>query len=162
MRVRLRNINKVRKELADGRVVVHYYAWRGKGAPQLKGKPGSPEFVQSYNEAVAKKSPIVKETLSNLLDAYLDSHYYRNKGARTQKDYRKELEEARKAFGWVPLDTLGTKAVRRDLYSHREKLSRSSGDRKADKFWTTLALVLSWGKTSGICDHNPCERGGRF
>jgi len=164
MRVKLRNINKVKKRLADGRVVTLYYAWRGKGAPRLRGKPGSPEFMLSFQEAHAerKKVPAVKETLANLFDAYLDSHYYRKKGERTRKDYKKELDEARKLFGWVPLDTLGTKPVRRDLYAHREELSRKSGDRKADKFWTTLALVLSWGKTSGINDHNPCEKGGRF
>jgi integrase len=31
----------------------YYYAWRG--GPRLRGEPGSPEFMQSYNEAIADR-----------------------------------------------------------------------------------------------------------
>jgi hypothetical protein len=31
----------------------YWYAW--KGGPLLHGEPGTPEFVNSYNEAAAKK-----------------------------------------------------------------------------------------------------------
>src|SRR5262249_47079762 len=140
-----------------------YYAWRGRGAPRLQGKPGTPEFIQSYNEAfAAKEEQRGEETLSDLLDRYLDSNYFRKKADRTKKDYQKEIGETRAKFGWLPLAHLGTKGVRRDLYAHREELARRSGDRKADKFWSTLALILAWGKTAGIVDDNPCEKGGRF
>ena len=54
MRVRLKGINSKRKRLADGSFKTYYYAW--KGGPPLRGKPGSPEFVASYNAAVAKRS----------------------------------------------------------------------------------------------------------
>ena len=50
MRVRLKGINRVKKRLADGSQVVYYYAW--KGGPRLKGTPGSPEFIDSYNSAL--------------------------------------------------------------------------------------------------------------
>ena len=53
MRVRLKGINSKRKRLADGSLKIYYYAW--KGGPPLRGKPGSPEFVASYNAAVAQK-----------------------------------------------------------------------------------------------------------
>ena len=53
MRIRLRGINSKRKKLADGSIQTYYWAW--KGGPPLCGKPGSPEFIASYNEAVAKK-----------------------------------------------------------------------------------------------------------
>jgi hypothetical protein len=38
--------------LADGTRKIYWYAWRG--GPRLKGEPGSPEFVASYNKAVAR------------------------------------------------------------------------------------------------------------
>jgi hypothetical protein len=58
MRVRLKGINPVRKRLADGTVKAYWYAW--KGGPPLKGEPGTPEFVASYNEAVRAKNPSAK------------------------------------------------------------------------------------------------------
>ena len=46
VRVDLKGLVKV---VAKGRT--YYYAWRG--GPRLRGEPGSPEFVASYNEAIA-------------------------------------------------------------------------------------------------------------
>ena len=45
VRVDLKGIAKVE---AKGRT--YYYAWRG--GPRLRGEPGSPEFIASYNEAI--------------------------------------------------------------------------------------------------------------
>ena len=53
MRIRLRGINRATKRLADGTRRTYWYAW--KGGPPLRGEPGSPEFVASYNAAVATK-----------------------------------------------------------------------------------------------------------
>ena len=53
MRVRLKGINSKRKRLADGSFKTYYWAW--KGGPALRGQPGTPEFIASYNEAVARK-----------------------------------------------------------------------------------------------------------
>jgi hypothetical protein len=53
MRVRLKGINSIRKKLADGTFRYYYYAW--KGGPPLRGEPGSPEFIHSYNQAIARK-----------------------------------------------------------------------------------------------------------
>ena len=53
MRVRLKGINSKRKRLADGGFKTYYWAW--KGGPALRGQPGTPEFIASYNEAVARK-----------------------------------------------------------------------------------------------------------
>ena len=51
MRVRLKGINSITKKLADGTRRTYWYAW--KGGPALRGEPGTPEFVASYNEAAA-------------------------------------------------------------------------------------------------------------
>ena len=68
MRIRLKGINSVKKQLSDGSVKIFYYAW--KSGPPLRGKPGSPEFVASYNEAVARKITPPLGLLLNLLQQY--------------------------------------------------------------------------------------------
>ena len=68
MRVRLRGINSKRKRLADGSYRTYYWAW--KGGPPLRGEPGTPEFVASYNEAVARKVSPPRGVLTTLLQQY--------------------------------------------------------------------------------------------
>jgi hypothetical protein len=53
MRVRLKGINSITKTLADGTRRTYWYAW--KGGPPLRGEPGTPEFIHSYNVAIARK-----------------------------------------------------------------------------------------------------------
>jgi len=53
MRIKLKGLNKITKKLADGTWRTYWYAW--KGGPPLRGEPGTPEFIVSYNEAVAKR-----------------------------------------------------------------------------------------------------------
>jgi hypothetical protein len=65
MRVRLKGINCVRKRLASGQEVVYWYAW--KSGPRLRGEPGSPEFIASYNEVVGKKTTPLAGLLLSVL-----------------------------------------------------------------------------------------------
>ncbi|KJC60189.1 hypothetical protein UP10_13990 [Bradyrhizobium sp. LTSPM299] len=51
MRVVLKGIHKVKARLAAGELKTYYYAWRG--GPQIKAKPGTPEFVREWREAHA-------------------------------------------------------------------------------------------------------------
>ena len=53
MRIRLKGLNSITKKLADGTLRTYWYAW--KSGPPLRGKPGTPEFIASYNEAAARK-----------------------------------------------------------------------------------------------------------
>jgi hypothetical protein len=48
-----KGINSITKTLADRTRRTYWYAW--KGGPPLRGQPGTPEFVHSYNEAIARK-----------------------------------------------------------------------------------------------------------
>lgn len=54
MRVVLKGVASAKKRLANGSKRTYWYAWRG--GPRLDGLPGSPEFIASYNEAVASLS----------------------------------------------------------------------------------------------------------
>ena len=68
MRIRLRGINRITKKLADGTLRTYWYAW--KGGPPLRGEPGSPEFVHSYNEAIARKVTQADGVILSLLRGY--------------------------------------------------------------------------------------------
>jgi hypothetical protein len=71
MRVRLKGINSRRKKLADGTIRTYWYAW--KGGPPLRGEPGTPEFIASYNEAVAQKIAPPSGALLALLFRFQES-----------------------------------------------------------------------------------------
>src|SRR5438270_3881604 len=106
MRVRLRGINRVVKRLADGRTEAYYYAW--KGGPRLRGKPGSPEFVASYNEAIKAKAGPPQDVLLGILQEYQKSRGEgRSKGfldlaERTRDDYVAKIKLIEKKFGGFP------------------------------------------------------------
>ena len=75
MRVRLRGINSVNKTLKDGTRVTYWYAW--KGGPRLDGEAGDPEFVASYNRAVASLRAPVEGLLLNVLVKFQQTDEFR-------------------------------------------------------------------------------------
>src|SRR6185437_5853325 len=104
MRVRLKGINSKRKRIADGSIKTYYYAW--KSGPPLRGKPGSPEFVASYNEAVARKITPPRGLLLNLLQQYQASEDFRLLADSTRRSYIPLVIRIEKDFGDFPLAAL--------------------------------------------------------
>jgi GAF domain-containing protein len=86
VRIRLKGINVVRKRLADGSVRAYHYAW--KGGPALRGEPGTPEFIASYNEAAARKVTPPRGTLLSVLNAYQGSEDFRGLAGSTRPSDR--------------------------------------------------------------------------
>jgi hypothetical protein len=84
MRVRLKGLNRVRKRLADGRIETYYYAW--KSGPRLHGKPGSPEFHASYNEAIAGRRAPQPGVILTVLHAFQQSQDFLGLAERTRSD----------------------------------------------------------------------------
>ncbi|MBI1265420.1 MAG: tyrosine-type recombinase/integrase [Alphaproteobacteria bacterium] len=163
MHIRLKGLNRVRKKLADGRTVEYFYAW--KGGPRLEGKPGSPEFIAAYNEAVRAKIPVDRTTLESILDAFQDSADFAKLGGRTQKDYRRHLKMIATEFGDFPLRALEMERdrakSRAEFLNWRDVLARSSR-RQADYVLATFARVFSWAKDRGLILANPLESRGRL
>lgn len=85
MRVRLRGVNSKRKRLADGTWKTYRWAW--KGGPPLRGEPGTPEFIASYNQAVARKAPPPRGVLLNLLQQYQASEDFGLLADSTRRSY---------------------------------------------------------------------------
>ena len=160
MRVHLRGLNKATKRLADGRRVTYYYAWRG--GPLLRGEPGSPEFIASYNEAVARKVMPARGTLLSVLREYQASEDFRQLAQRTRDDYKRIIQkEIEPEYSDFPLSALTDRRTRGIFMRWRDGLALKS-HRQADYAWTVLARVLSWGMNRGSITANPCEKGGRL
>jgi integrase len=160
MRVRLRGINSYTAKLADGTTKTYWYAW--KGGPRLQGEPGTPEFITSYNEAVAQKVKTPAGCLVSLLQAYQASDDFRQLAPRTREDYVGIIEKViEREYSDFPISALADKRTRGIFLEWRDKLALKSR-RQADYVWTVLARVLSWSKDRGRISVNPCERGGRI
>jgi integrase len=161
MRVQLKGINPVPKRLADGSVKMYWYAWRGPGAPRLHGEPGSPEFIASYNAAVATKVTPPAGVLPGLLTAYLSSSAFAGLVRRTREDYVRYIGWIEEEIGDFPLKALSDKRSRGVFLEWRDNIGLRS-TRQADYAWMVLNIVLNWAKDRGLVTHNPCERGGKL
>jgi integrase len=159
VRVRLKGLNSKRKRLSDGTAITYYYAW--KGGPRIKGKPGSPEFMASYNAAVATKRQPPQGVLLSIMQGYQASDDFRSRADRTRSDYVKQIRIIEAEFGDFPLGALTDRRTRGEFMAWRDKLALRSR-RQADYAWTVLARILSWALNRGLVGANPCEKGGRL
>jgi integrase len=159
MRVRLRGINSKRKRLADGTFKTYYWAW--KGGPPLRGDPGTPEFIASYNEAVAQKVMPPTGKLVSVLQAYQASDDFLDRAERTKLDYIRQIKLIEREFSDFPLSAMTDRRTRGIFKAWRERLAETSR-RQADYAWVVLARVLSFGMDRGLVAANPCARGGRL
>jgi integrase len=159
MRIRLKGVNSITKRLADGTRRTYWYAW--KGGPPLHGEPGTPEFIASYNAAVATKVTPAGGVLLHLLQSYQVSDNFRSRRDRTRHDYVQQIKRIERDLGDFPLAALTDRRTRGVFMEWRDKLALRSR-RQADYAWQVLALVLAWAKERGKITINPCERGGRL
>ena len=159
MRVRLKGINSKTKRLADGRLVTYWWAW--KGGPPLRGDPGSPEFISSYNEAVARKVTPPAGVLFSILQGYQASEDFRSLADRTRRDYVAKIKLIERAFCDFPLSALSDRRTRGVFKAWRDRLA-SRSRRQADYAWSVLGRILSWALDAGLVAANPCEKGGRL
>jgi integrase len=160
VRVRLKGLNRVAKRLADGRIEVYFYAW--KGGPRIFGKPGSAEFNASYNAAIAQKTATPAGVLLSVLQAYQASEDFRLLANSTRRSYVPLIRRIERAFSDFPLSALTDRRTRGVFMTWRDRIASDSGRRQADYAWTVLARVLSWGLDRGVVAFNPCEKGGRL
>lgn len=160
MRVNLKGLHRVKAKLSDGTVKVYWYAWRG--GPKITGEPGTPDFMASYNAALAaRKAPPTTGTLRDLILDFKSSDEFTSRAIRTRSDYLKQIKRIEEQFGTFPLSGLSDKRTRGIFKAWRDTLPGASR-RQAQYAWTVLARILSVAKDRGKIDVNPCERGGRI
>jgi hypothetical protein len=158
VRIRLKGINSKRKRLADGSWRTYYSAW--KGGPPLRGEQGTPEFIASYNAAVATKVIPPTGVLLSLLQGYQASDQFRSRQPRTREDYVRQIKIIEAEFGDFPLSALSDRRTRGVFMAWRDRLAMKSR-RQADYAWVVLSMVLAWAMDRGLIANNPCARGGR-
>lgn len=164
MKIKLKGLNRVRRKLADGSTTTYYYAW--KGGPRLTGALGSPEFIASYNVAVAEAAADRrlrhrKEWLRTVIDDYLNSAEYLALAPRTRKDYAAHARHIDTEFGDMPIKLLQDRRARGEFLAWRDRMAVKSR-RNADYRFAILARIISWGFNRGLVPCNPCERPGKL
>jgi integrase len=160
VRVRLKGVNSVTKRRADGTFRTYWYAW--KGGPPLQGEPGSPEFIASYNQAVAQKIAPPTGVLLALLFRFQESGEFQfGISARTRLDYIKQIKRIEKAFGDFPIKALDDPRATSVFLEWRDQLAKTSL-RQADYAYGTLARILSWAVKRRLIKTNPCAAGGKL
>lgn len=88
---------KIYKNPVKGRV--YYYAWRGRGAPRLKGEPGSPEFMRSYNEAIENRRAPDKSRFRWLVADYKANDAFKDLEVSTKRNWARWLDCISDYFG---------------------------------------------------------------
>jgi integrase len=160
MRVRLKGINSITKRLADGTRRTYWYAW--KGGPALRGRPGTPEFHASYNEAVTQKAAPPTGVLLALLFRFQESAEFQHGiSLRTRRDYIKQIKRIERAFGDFPIKAIDDPRAVDVFLKWRDQLAQTSL-RQADYAYGTLARILSWAVKRRLIKTNPCAEGGKL
>jgi integrase len=144
--------------LANGEWITYYYAW--KGGPRLRGKPGTPEFIASYNEAAARKVAPSTGVILSLTQGYQSSQEFLGLSLRSRADYVSKIKFIEKKFGDFPLSALSDPRTRGIFLNWRDELALHSR-RQADYAFVVLALILSWAMNRGLITNNPCSKAGR-
>lgn len=142
VRAELYGVNTTRKRLKDGSVRVYYYH-RATGQ-RLRGKPGSPDFLQDYAAAERLMQDRLAGTLNGLIRDYSLSMKFERLADRTKTEYRRMLTKVEGRFGTMPIAALDDPRIRRDFIEWHEAVARASGAREADNRLSVLSAVLTW------------------
>ena len=159
MRIKVKGIHWTLAKLADGTTKIYWYAW--KNGPRIHGEYGAPEFVASYNEAIAQRAPTAEGKLQSLIQGYQRSQKFLGRSERTREDYVRQIKIIEIEFGDFPLRALAARETRGVFLDWRDRIGLKSV-RQADYAYTVLALILAWAKDRGKITVNPCEKGGRL
>jgi integrase len=150
VKIDLRGIAKV---TAKGRT--YYYAWRG--GPRLSGEPGTPEFMASYNEAIASRRTPDSGKFKSLVTLYRASNDYKKLAESTRKAWSPWLDRIAEFFGGLRTAQFDRPEKIRPII-RRWRNQWADKPRTADYGMQVLSRVLSHavdplGKIAG----NPCE-----
>jgi integrase len=150
MKIEVKGIVKVR---AKGRT--YLYAWRG--GPRLRGEPGTPIFMASYNEAIADRRMPEPGRFRSLVTLYRGSADFQKLAASTRRNWSPWLDHIGEYFGDLSLAQFDRPEKIRPLI-RRWRNRYAETPRTADYGLQVLSRVLSYavdpvGKIAG----NPCE-----
>ncbi len=135
---------------AKGRA--YWYAWRG--GPRLHGEPGSPEFIQSYRDALDSRIPKDDGRVAGLIMLYRQSDAYSGLANSTRKEWAPWLDRIGKHFGSLRVAVFDKPESRRVILQWRSRYS--DRPRTADMGIQVLSRVLAHAVELGKIGSNPC------
>jgi integrase len=150
VKVDLKGIAKVK---AKGRT--YWYAWRL--GPRLRGEPGSPEFIASYNEAIEYRRTPDKSRFRFVVADYKASGEYKKLADSTRDQWGKWLDRIADYFGELRIAQFDRpEKIRPVIRRWRNQFVETP--RTADYALQVLSRVVAHavdplGKIAG----NPCE-----
>jgi integrase len=152
------NLEGVHRVTAKGRI--YYYAWRGKGAPRLKGEPGSIEFAESLEAARTPSKGGEAGKITALCARYRARDWWKNAGedgciaASTKKNWARWLDEIQSHFGPLRVAQFDRPEIRKDIRKWRGKWAETP--RAADMAKQVLSSLLALAVEEGELSTNPC------
>ena len=148
--VELKGLHTVK---AKGRT--YYYAWRG--GPAVKGEPGTPEFVASYNEAVAGRAATDDKRFRSVVVRYRSSDEYKGLADSTRQKWSRWLDRIADYFGNLrTVQFSRTEKIRPFIKKWRAQYAATP--RTADMGMQVLSRVCSYGvDTLAEIASNPCD-----
>jgi integrase len=149
VRIDLKGIAKVRSK---GRT--YYYAWRG--GPPLRGEPGSPEFVSSYNDAIEQRRTTDKNRFRFMVGDYKASKDYGKLAQSTRNEWGKWLDRIALHFGELRTAQFDRPEKIRPLI-RRWRAQWAETPRTADYALQVLSRVCAHAVDLGKIAGNPCE-----
>jgi len=149
VRVDLKGITKVR---AKGRI--YHYAWRG--GPRLRGQPGSPEFIASYNEAIESRRTPDKNRFRSVIADYKGSGEYKKLAESTRAQWGKWLDRIADYFGGLHIAQFDRPEKIRPVI-RRWRSRWADTPRTADYALQVLSRVVAHAVDLGRIAGNPCE-----
>lgn len=149
IRVSLRSVVKIKAKGRD-----YFYAWRG--GPRLRGEPGSPEFIQAYNEALAERRISEPGRFASIVTLYKGSDDFKNLADSTRRHWSPWLDRIREEFGPLRIAKFDRPATIRPII-RRWRNKWSDRPRTADYGMQVLSRVLSFAVEDGKIASNPCE-----
>lgn len=133
----------------------YYYAWRG--GPRLEGKPGSPEFIASYNEAYASRRAPDYGRMRALVALYKASPAYTGLADTTRRQWAPWLDRITDHFGVLPVAAFDRhEKIRPHIRRWRDQWA--DRPRTADYGLQVLSRVLAYAVDPlDKLSANPCE-----
>jgi len=133
----------------------YYYAWRG--GPRLRGEPGTPEFLASYNEAIESRRTPDTGRFKSLVTLYKASNDYKGLAESTRTNWAPWLDRITDYFGELRVAQFDRPEKIRPII-RRWRNQWADKPRSADYGMQVLSRVLSHAVDPlGKIASNPCE-----
>jgi integrase len=149
VRVELKGIAK-----ATAKGKTYWYAWRG--GPRLRGEPGTPEFMASYNEAIENLRTPEPGKFRSLVTLYRASPSYTKLALATRQRWSPWLDHIAQHFGELRIVQFDRPEKMRPVIS-RWRSQWADKPRTSDYALAVLSRVLSHAVEIGKIAGNPCE-----